>query len=634
MTANSQRLYWLSIATITFLGLVVYWPGLQGGFIFDDFPNLVEDPDWKINAIDIPSLQRAMSLGIASELGRPLALLSFALNHAQTALDPFPMKLTGLALHLLNGCLVLTLLRHLFELTSTRSSERMGNYAALLIALAWVIHPLQVSTVLYVIQRMEIGATTGVLLALIAYLRARAAQKAGERAWPWFAAACIATSLGIGFKESAALAPGYALALEVFVLRFTGSKAVPSRPLVIAYAIGALASIAAYVLLVLPRYLNPAAFAYRDFDIAERMLTQLHVLSNYLGQIILPLPQNLLFYYDNFPVSHGLLSSPDTLRGLILILVLAVAAWLARVRWPLISLGIAWFFAAHAMTSNVVPLELAFEHRNYFALLGILVATAQLSAWIGSKLNADARRALGALPVLLLVTLCSIQTHIWSDPFKLAMSLATRNPESPRANYGLGQQMAEMAGNDPASPLHSLAIKQFEHAASLPNSSALAEQALIVLQARNGIEVPPSVWHQFRAKLSRRRAGPEEISALHGILDCRIKEVCVFNDQELLNTYLVAMENNLSSAKIRALYTSLAYNVLRDPDLAIQVARESIQISPNNLQQQVNLARILAASGRHPHELAQLLTDIAAADTSGRFADEVAAGFRPAATKR
>src|SRR5690606_21446256 len=152
-------------------------------------------------------------------------------------------------------------------------------------------------------------------------------------------------------------------------------------------------------------------------------------------------------------------------------------------------------------------------------------------------------------------------------------------PESPRANYGLGQQMAEMAGNDPASPLHSLAIKQFEHAASLPNSSALAEQALIVLQARNGIEVPPSVWHQFRAKLSRRRAGPEEITALLVILDCRMNDVCVFNDWELLNTYLVAMVHTLTSARILALYTSLDYIALRDPDLAILGARESIQAS-------------------------------------------------------
>ena len=41
---------------------------------------------------------------------------------------------------------------------------------------------------------------------------------------------------------------------------------------------------------------------------------------------------------------------------------------------PLVALGIAWFFAAQLLTATVVPLELVFEHRNYFASLGICLA--------------------------------------------------------------------------------------------------------------------------------------------------------------------------------------------------------------------------------------------------------------------
>ena len=56
---------------------------------------------------------------------------------------------------------------------------------------------------------------------------------------------------------------------------------------------------------------------------------------------------------------------------------------------PLLSLGLMWFFASHALSSNVVPLEQVFEHRNYFAVLGIVlaIAIAPLSWWAATKLH-------------------------------------------------------------------------------------------------------------------------------------------------------------------------------------------------------------------------------------------------------
>ena len=74
------------------VGLAVYWPGLGGGFIFDDYPNLVYDPDWKVTTLHWVDWERALALGISSDSGRPLALLSFAINYYFTGLDPAAMK--------------------------------------------------------------------------------------------------------------------------------------------------------------------------------------------------------------------------------------------------------------------------------------------------------------------------------------------------------------------------------------------------------------------------------------------------------------------------------------------------------------------------------------------------------------
>ena len=61
-----------------------------------------------------------------------------------------------------------------------------------------------------------------------------------------------------------------------------------------------------------------------------------------------------------------------------LMIVVAIIAILVRHRRPLTSLGIAWFLAAHALTASFLPLELVYEHRNYFAALGVLLAMGDL----------------------------------------------------------------------------------------------------------------------------------------------------------------------------------------------------------------------------------------------------------------
>ena len=229
----------LPISLVVLAGLLLYWPGLRGGFIFDDFPNLVVDLDWRVTALEWSQWRRAMVLGISSDSGRPLALLSFGLNHYLTGLDPFWLKMTGLALHLLNGALVFLLCDRVFALAAAANPrERMGRYAATMVALAWTLHPLQVSTVLYIVQRMEVGACTGVLIALLAYVEARSRQQRAQDSTGWWILIVFGMALGLGFKESALLLPGYTLLLEVFVLHFRGRDGEVSRRLQAIYVLG------------------------------------------------------------------------------------------------------------------------------------------------------------------------------------------------------------------------------------------------------------------------------------------------------------------------------------------------------------------------------------------------------------
>src|SRR5690606_30189310 len=111
------------------------------------------------------------------------------------------------------------------------------------------------------------------------------------------------------------------------------------------------------------------------------LLTQPRVLCMYLGQILWPLPQHMPFYYDWVQPSRSLLQPWTTAPAIATLSALLALAWWARVRQPLFALGVFLFFAAHTITSNVVALELAFEHRNHFALIGAVLAVGSVLSW-------------------------------------------------------------------------------------------------------------------------------------------------------------------------------------------------------------------------------------------------------------
>ena len=573
------RSAWPFAATMAIVlsGLGVFGAGLGGGFLFDDIPNLVENSAWKVTPEDFSGWRRAVSSGFSSDLGRPLAMLSFAVNHYFTGMDAFWLKSTGLALHLINGVLVFLLCRRLFALVSMAEPRwRMGGYAAFMVALAWTIHPLQVSSALYIVQRMEVGAHSFVLLSLLAYLLGR--TRDGWKTWVWLALSGVLAAAGLGFKETALLTPGYALLIELCLLKFRRVDGVRSHVLVGLYAAGVALALAVFLLWALPHALRPEAYAARDFTLGQRLLTQLSVLAMYLQQILLPIPNSLLFNYDAIPISQGLLNPPSTLRGFLLLLMLAGIAFALRKRVPLVALGIGWFFFAHALTSNVWPLELAFEHRNYFALLGVLIAVAQGMAWATAQLHMDARRTLALLPVVLLAGLCAMQTHAWGDPLRLSMALATRNPDSPRASYDLGTWLLAASNYETDSPAFSLARREFEHASVLPRASSLADQALIVMDARTGRAVPEARWDALREKLSRHAASAEDMSALANLSECRFKDLCQFDDAQLQRSFLVALERNPASAKLHSIHAFYALIALKDARLAIEQARKAMRL--------------------------------------------------------
>lgn len=619
----------LSAGILLCAALLGFGVGLKGGFIFDDYPNLLLDDDWKVSSGSASEWFRAMAHGVSSPAGRPLALLSFAVNHYFTGLSPFHFKLGNLVLHFANGLLLWTLLARLVAHPVVIASRSGGylRWAPLLLSIAWLVHPLQVSTVLYVVQRMEIGAATGVLLALISYVNARHLQQIDRRSWAWLFLAVASTFAGLGFKETAAIAPLLAFLIEAVIFRFRNAKGEINRGLVGAFIAGAVIGLFGYLRVALPFVTAPeeTLYAIRNFGPWERLLSQGPALVLYIKQILLPTPEGMSFYYDNFPVSRSLLQPPLTLAAFAVLAFLATFALLVRTRWPLTTLGIAWFFACHTLTSNVIPLELVFEHRNYLALAGVLLALAQPLAAVGKHLHAHTRLTLASLAIVGLAALCMIQAATWGDPMHLALTLDNRNPDSPRASYALGRALLERAADNPDSPQFGMARNQFRHSASLPGASPLAAQGLILLDARHNRPIDAATWGLFRESLTRSLLGPEGLSALHAVSNCRIQGNCSFDDGQLLTTFLAVLQRNPESGAVHTLYANFSWNVIRDQALAIRMQREAVRLAPNNFGYRLGLTKFLLASAmeRDRIEGAELLRVLERGASATHYRDQL-----------
>lgn len=422
----------MQAALLAVVASCLFIPGLGGAFIFDDTPNIVTNTNLHLRELTLENVLYAAYSFEPGHGSRALSMLSFALDYFRAGLDPRAFKTTNLIIHGLTVFCLAMLLRRLLSIADW--APRRAALGALIIALTWAIHPLQSSSVLYVVQRMQTLATLFIVLALWAYLGMRQAQIVGWRSRQYGVLLGLFWVLGFSAKEDAVLLPLYTLALELTVLRFRAARPIVAKSYARGYLLLTVVGAATFLLLLVPHFWTWQPYPGRDFNSIERLLSQSRALAMYLGQVVWPLPSRLPFYYDDFAISRNLWQPATTLPSLALIIGLLAAAWHCRLRRPLFALGIFVFFAGHALTSNVIGLELAFEHRNHFPLIGALLAIADLvvAAWEKWSLPQKAGMGLLALVLLPLGAVTVIRAHDWGDELRLSKKLVMYAPASER----------------------------------------------------------------------------------------------------------------------------------------------------------------------------------------------------------
>jgi len=422
------------ISAAFLLTVVCYWPSLSGPFLFDDIPNL-ELIGERGGLTSVDNYLEFILSAQSGPLGRPLSLASFTLNGQAWPTDPRPFRVMNLTIHLLNGLLVFLLARLIF---STLYKRELAENLALFCLTLWLLHPLLVSTTAYIIQRMTQLSSLFTLAGLLSYMYGRTCLADRPiKGWAWiFAGMGVTGTLALLSKETGILLPFYALVIEVTVFNSSGI-ARRQRAALIGVLCTPLVVLLGYMAMHWDTTL--ASYGLRSFTMEERLLTQGVVLVDYLHQILVPQLSGLGLFHDDFPVSTGLFHPVNTIVSFAVIAVLLfLAVWL-RKTWPIISLGILWFFVGHSLEAGPIALELYFEHRNYLALLGPVLVLGSLLPLLSQEL----RRLLP----LVLILFVGVEGFItwqaatsWGDEDRLMQVTITEHPDSLRAQQYVGNK--------------------------------------------------------------------------------------------------------------------------------------------------------------------------------------------------
>ncbi len=420
----------LALLLLTFLA---YSPGLSGPYLLDDYPNIRPIGD-NGGITSGEELRRFVFGNISGPLGRPVAMASFPLDAQDWPANPANFKYTNLLLHLLSGVLLFRLGQLLFGRLLPDSNR--SSALALVLAALWLVHPLNVSTTLYIVQRMTQLMTLFTLAALLCYCSGRMVLPRARLQGYFLLCASLFPFglLAVLSKENGALLLLLIVALEFTVFRNTESDALFKWWFRAAIYLP-IALMFAYLAYTLPDSL--LRYETRHFSLSEWLLTESRVLVSYLQRIFIPNVIGAGLFHDDLEVSTGLLRPLTTLPSVVGIFGLLALA----MRWlksqPVFSLAVLWFFATHLLESTVLPLELYFEHRNYLPMIGPLFALVWYGNLLVERIDVqESKRIMQAIVavVLAIMTWSTWQAAtIWGDANELFAYWAYEKPRSIRA---------------------------------------------------------------------------------------------------------------------------------------------------------------------------------------------------------
>ncbi len=448
----------LAMGFVALLAVLPYLNSFPNAFVFDDKIAIVENP--MIRSLrNVPTLlvtgYWAQSRSGRSNLYRPLATISYALNYAVGGLHPFGYHLVNVVTHLGVSLLLYRLALRLFH-----SPE-----GALLAAAIFAVHPLHTEAVTGIVGRAEVLAAGFFLLAWWWYM------DAVER--PRYTLLSLgALVLALLSKENALTLPGVLILYEIYAGKGrdtdgmavrTGRTWIPGFAWRFAGYVGVVIGyfwvrIAVFGGMGLPRPVtldNPLAHV----GPIPQMLTALEVAGRYLWLMLWPVRLSPDYSYNQIPVVYSPWSPGVVLAGLAWGGLIGLACWSYRgTRRAFLCVG--FTLVTFSTTSNILaPIGTIMGERLFYlpsAGLCLLagVAWQRLLEWRRGIQRFNGVHRVGLILLALIVTLLAARTVFrnrdWRDHATLFERAVEVAPNSAKVRFNLGGVYLEKERYDDA----------------------------------------------------------------------------------------------------------------------------------------------------------------------------------------
>ena len=556
-----------SALLVVLVGAALYARTLAVPFLYDDIPAIVQNTTIRslgdVRAVLTPPSDTSMA-------GRPTSNATLALNYATTRLELGGLHAMNIAIHLLAGLVLLWLTRQ--TLLRLGRERDQANAFALLLALAWVVHPLQTESVTYLVQRTESLAALGLLLTLAASLQLQA-----TRSPLWALAAIGACAAGLGAKETAVVTPVVVVLYDRAFLFTSVRAALRER----GWFYGALAAtwIPFAWLVEHSNRGQSAGLKFSHFTPWLYLKYQAGALVHYLRLVVWP--SGLTFDYGE--AGAGVPSPAHVvdwlLPGVLVLGLLVAAVWSWRRSPALGFLGLVAFILL-APSSSVVPVitEVIAEHRLYLALAPLLclallgVERFLPSVWI----------PVSAAAIVALALLTVQRNELYRSRISLWTDTVQKRPANARAWVELGSartDAGDRAGGDRA----------YEEAVRLDADYPSANFGLGISAALRG-DCQRAIHFYERALMRRQKK--VEIHYNYAVCLDRLGRPA-----DAITEYGIALDLTPEDAEVHLAYSEALDHAGRLDD-AFREAQRAAELRPDWANAHYELANLLIRSKR------------------------------------
>lgn len=501
---------WMGISILTITAFFLFVPTLHFGFVFDDYPTLLE-----YHPLRLSSLGNIL-FSSSRWLSRLLQKIGFMIG----GMEPVGFRLINLLLHIAAGLLVYVLFISLLEQSKEEWFRVRARLLAFIAAFLFLVHPAQTQTATYITQ-MGTEGLAGFIVVLVTFFFVQGAKAVEKvRKISWYGLAIASAYVGCGSKEIIVVLPALVFLTDFLLIAHLEIKKIMPRlvmhallGLTMLFALGRIGTNVPLLVRAAPKEELPCnrgtSITETSRDVIKPNLyrwTQPKVLFHYLS--IFFWPAGLCFEYGMRLVQQPL--SLDVMLPLfffVLLISLSLALLIKRRFVPLL-FGLGWFAVVMLPRAIVPSQELVCDYKTYIASVGIMLLLAIIGLYSVERLSGLIKTQLRSYVVpsslIMAGSLLFVGSHlrnkVWKDEFSFWGDVVAKVPWGARGHNNLG--IAYLVKNEIEE-----AISHFKKAVQLDTTYGEPAANLAYLYDRLGDRL--SATHYYELALASGEQHPQ-----------------------------------------------------------------------------------------------------------------------------